>query len=168
MSSATINQIGIELISQVGQEPCCQKFASNRIVDDFSKFLRNRPWPLQPPAARPNQLSSPPRPNELGTAVPAAGLTADEEARAADLEARILAEEDAAERGRQGSRGRAEEAEDRRAVTRERSRGGLAVRYADEYAYVARDLRRIAVVAVILVVILFGLFALQLAGILTV
>ena len=91
--------------------------------------------PLQRPAARPD--AAPPR--------PAGSVTAEEEARAAELEAAILAEEKAAADAR---------------VTRERGRGAaveptagvaytsvpLATRAADEYRYVQRDIRRIIIV----------------------
>jgi hypothetical protein len=91
--------------------------------------------PLQRPAARPAP----------STDRPPGSVTREEEARAAELEAAILAEEQVA-------------AESRRA--RERTRrpssdavGGvsytsvpLSVRAADEYGYVKRDIRRIAIV----------------------
>jgi hypothetical protein len=69
-------------------------------------------------------------------------VTPEEEARAAELEAAILEEERVAERARRGP-------------TRERrtTEGGaiyssvpLAIRAAEEYGYVRRDVRRIAIV----------------------
>ena len=84
-------------------------------------------------------------------------LTAEEEARAAELEAKILDEERAAETAQRRSRER-----DRKAVAdREsapRAAVPLAVRAADEYAYVARDVRRLTVVAGGLLAIMFGLW----------
>jgi len=91
--------------------------------------------PLQRPAARP----------DAGSRRPAASITSEELARAAELEAAILAEEKAATEAR---------------ATRERGRrpgadapGGvvytsvpLATRAADEYRYVQRDVRRIILV----------------------
>ena len=99
--------------------------------------------PLQRPATRPADPSDRP----LGS------VTREEEARAAELEAAILAQEQVAEDTRR---------------TRERGRrptvdavGGvsytsipLSVRAADEYAYVKRDIRRIAIVGGLLIAIL--------------
>jgi hypothetical protein len=80
-----------------------------------------------------------------------ATLTPQEEARAAELEAQIVAEEKAAEvatpRGRRRS-----------AITEPNARAGISVRAADEYAYVARDVRRIAKVGGSLVALLLGLW----------
>jgi hypothetical protein len=97
--------------------------------------------PLQRPATRPEGADRPGR------------LTHAEEARAAELEAAILAEEQAAEDARK---------------TRERSRrpapevvGGvsytsvpLSVRASEEYSYVKRDIRRISIVGGFLLAIL--------------
>ena len=100
--------------------------------------------PLQRPASRPAAPAD----------RPPGSVTREEEARAAELEAAILAEEQVA-------------AESRR--TRERARrptsvdtvGGvsytsvpLSVRAADEYGYVKRDIRRIAIVGGFLIAIL--------------
>jgi hypothetical protein len=78
-------------------------------------------------------------------------LTAAEEARAATLEASIVADEKSAE-----------------AATRERDRrrteaatvraGSLAARADDEYAYVTRDLRRIAIIGGSMIALLLGLW----------
>lgn len=89
---------------------------------------------------------------------PEAGLTAADEARAAELEARIVAEERAAEATTRRSTQRATPA----APAPRRARGGgtMAVRYADEYAYVARDLRRIGIVSALLLAVLAVLFVL--------
>ena len=80
-------------------------------------------------------------------------MTREEEARAAELEAAILAQEQVAEESRKG-RERA-----RRATTD--AVGGvsytsvpLSVRAADEYGYVKRDIRRIAIVGGFLIAIL--------------
>lgn len=84
-----------------------------------------------------------------------AGLTLSEEARAAELEQQLLAQERQAE----AARVRAKE----RTATREAYSGGsgsLAVRAEEEYAYVARDVRRIGEMAVLMLVILFGLWIL--------
>jgi hypothetical protein len=94
--------------------------------------------PLQRPAGRPETKGS--------------GLSRDELARAAELEAAIVAEERAAEESRR-SRDRA-----RRGVD---GAGGVAytsvplsVRASEEYGYVRRDVRRIAIVGGFLLLIL--------------
>jgi hypothetical protein len=89
---------------------------------------------------------------------PAVGLTAAEEARAAEYEARIAAAEQAApaRAERRPVAGRPNELASQ--ATRRRSSGGLAVQYAHEYDYVARDLRRILVTASLLTAILFGIW----------
>ena len=91
--------------------------------------------PIQRPTNRPAVAAPTRRPD---------GVTAEEEARAAELEAAILAEEKAAEdarklrdpdrRGRPSVEG---------AIY---SSSSLATRASEEYAYVRRDVRRIAVV----------------------
>jgi hypothetical protein len=83
-------------------------------------------------------------------------LTAEEEARAAELEAKILDEERAAETAQHRSRVRDRIAPDREPPAR--TAVPLAVRAADEYAYVARDVRRLTIVAGGLLAILFGLW----------
>ena len=101
--------------------------------------------PMQRPAAR--------------TAAPATRivprpvtLTDEEEARAAELEAAILAEEQAAESARRArpQRGSAD--------APSRSFSSLAVAAGNEYAYVARDVRRIATVGGTLLGILAALW----------
>jgi hypothetical protein len=83
-------------------------------------------------------------------------LTAAEEARAAELEAQIVAEERAAETAQRRVRERDRRAADHEPVVR--GSLPLGVRAADEYAYVARDVRRLAVVAAGLLAILLGLW----------
>ena len=83
---------------------------------------------------------------------PSSSLTEAEAQRAAELEAQLLAEERAAEAARKRQRERAG-----REVL---AGGGLALRAQDEYAYVARDVKRIVRVASILLVILFALWIL--------
>jgi len=103
---------------------------------------------LQRSAARPATATTP-------AAAPApkpATLTAEEEARAAELEAAIVAEERQAESTARRTRGRATQ------ETAPRPASTLTISAAEEYAYVARDIRDIARIAVIMLVILFGLF----------
>jgi hypothetical protein len=102
-------------------------------------------------AARPGQRRPLQRSGRPDGAERLAGrVTADEEARAAELEAQIVAQERAAEAARR---------------PRERTRGAdaagvsytsvpLSARAADEYAYVKRDVRRIALVGGFLIAIL--------------
>ena len=104
--------------------------------------------PLQRQAARP---SSRPAAATAPVAAPRPDtLTDAEEARAAELEAAILAEEKAAETARKKST---------RAVDAPvRATSSLEVAAAQEYAYVARDVRRIAVVGGGMIAILLGLW----------
>jgi hypothetical protein len=89
---------------------------------------------------------------------PPSTLTPDEEARAAELEARIVAEERAAEEAARRTRERTRRATegDGPAVVAGRGGSSLAVRAADEYQYVIRDLRRIAILCVSLTGFLFA------------
>lgn len=100
--------------------------------------------PMQRPATRP--ASAAPRPSATSAtsmdvaATKPASLTPEEEARAAELEAAIVAEEREAEQGRR--------ARTQHAVVEPvaRSSSSLAVAAANEYAYVARDVRRVTIV----------------------
>lgn len=113
----------------------------------------------RPPLPRERRAGTSPRPALPPTApgsppdAPvrrATGLTADEEARAAEIEARILAEERAAEQA------------SRRSRERSRAPGGgparelapLSVRAASEYAYVRRDIVRISRIGGSLLIVL--------------
>jgi hypothetical protein len=112
--------------------------------------LQRGPTATRPPVASPETA---PRP---------ATLTDEEEARAAELEERILAAERAAEAAttRRG-RGRPSPAADDVSV---RS-GSIAVRANQEYAYVARDIRRIALIGGSILATLVGLWiVLQVTG----
>lgn len=113
----------------------------------------------RPGQRAPLQRSSTARP---ATPTPAAAptprpitLTPEEEARAAALEAQIVAEERAAEQARR-SRDRARRGTGDTGVVRS---GTIAVRAAEEYGYVARDVRRIAMIGGSLVAVLIGLWA---------
>jgi hypothetical protein len=119
--------------------------------------------PMQRPAARPASAAPRPSPTAAtGTDVAAtrpASLTPEEEARAAELEAAIVAEERHAEQGR-GARTQRTVAEP---VVRS---GSLAVAAANEYAYVARDVRRVAIVGGSLLGLLIALWVVvQVTGI---
>lgn len=78
-----------------------------------------------------------------------AGLSDAELARAAELEAQLLAEERAAEAARKRTA--------ERGATRDMV-APRAARFEDEYAYVARDVRDIVRIAIILLVVLFALY----------
>jgi hypothetical protein len=85
---------------------------------------------------------------------PTTSLTPDEEARAAELEAQILADEQAAEDAR-AARTRGRRASTEAAETPTYSPAvPLSVREAAEYRYVQRDVRRIVIVGGFLLLIL--------------
>jgi hypothetical protein len=111
--------------------------------------------PLQRQAARPaNRPTSAATPAAAPVTAPRpATLTDAEEARAAELEAAIVAEEKAAEATRKRST-------TSRSVDAAPVRGGssIAISAAEEYAYVARDVRRIAIVGGGLILVLVGLW----------
>jgi hypothetical protein len=114
-----------------------------------------RPGQRRPTTRRP--ASSAAAPAAGTTAAPAtakpSGLSDAELERAAELEAQLLAEEKAAEQSRKRSRDRG--------TTRDVvGTGTIAMQAEQEYAYVGRDLRRIAKVAVLEFVILIVLFIL--------
>ncbi len=100
--------------------------------------------------------SAPARPTTRPAARPTNGLSIDEEARAAELESQIVAQERAAEATRSRSRTATRPA----AEPRRGSQGLLAARAAEEYAYVVRDVRRILVVGGSLAVVMAVLFVL--------
>jgi len=106
--------------------------------------------PLQRQAARPAT-----RPVTTTAPIPRSdALTDAEEARAAQLEAAIVAEERQAEATKR--RTRAARSVDTAAV---RSTSSLSVATVEEYAYVARDVRRIAIVGGSLVMVLLAIWA---------
>jgi hypothetical protein len=84
---------------------------------------------------------TPARPATTRPERPEGSVTREEEARAAELEAAILAEEKAAETVRRGR-----DRDRRPAETAIYSSAPLATRAAEEYGYVRRDVRRIIVV----------------------
>jgi hypothetical protein len=87
---------------------------------------------------------------------PAGGLSVDEEARAAELENQIVAQERAVETARSRGRQTTRLSDQRRSGPT----GLLAARTAEEYAYVVRDVRRIIVVGGSLAAVLTVLFIL--------
>jgi hypothetical protein len=114
--------------------------------------------PLQRTAARPAAKPTAAKPTTGTTQVvarPPDELTDAEEARAAELEAAIVAEEREAE----ASKRRARVARSAEPVGVTRSGSTLAVSAAEEYAYVARDIRRLTIVGGSLIGVLVGLWA---------
>jgi hypothetical protein len=107
--------------------------------------------PLQRSATRSAAAARPAAP----VAPPPATLTDEEEARAAELEAQIVAQEREAETAKRRSRDRATEEVAPRATS------NLAASHVNEYAYVARDVRRIAMVGGSLVVFLLSLWVIS-------
>jgi hypothetical protein len=112
-----------------------------------------RPGQRRPISRRPARPAAPAESSAPVTPRPA-GLTDAESARAAELEAQILAEEREAEQARQRARERMS------APRNTVPAGALAMRPEEEYAYVARDLKDIARIAVVLFTILIGLWIL--------
>ena len=106
--------------------------------------------PAQRPAGRP-VAAAPVR--------PANTLTAAEEARAAELEAQLVAEERAAEQARSRTRDRSRIAPESGVRARAGQGGGLlAARASEEYTYVVRDVRRIVRVGGSLLVAMAALY----------
>ena len=115
--------------------------------------LQRSARPARPPTPEPAAAPAP-RPTSLTDA---------EEARAAELEAEIVAEERQAEQAQKRARDRQRRGDSEAVV---RSSVPLSVREAEEYAYVARDVRRIATIAFGLLAIMVGLWiALQVSGV---
>jgi hypothetical protein len=116
----------------------------------------NRPGQRAPlrrsTAARP-PLAAPPLASPVATPRPAT-LTPEEEARAAEIEARLVAAERSAEEAAlRQTRGRRPAEREAPART-----GTIAMRASQEYAYVARDVRRIALIGGSLVGLLIALW----------
>jgi hypothetical protein len=86
------------------------------------------------------------------------GLTGLEEARAAELEAQIVAQEREAESAQRRAKDRARSAD--LAASRTRDAAPLAVRASAEYAYVRRDIRRIVRVAILMLAVVAILYVL--------
>jgi len=111
--------------------------------------------PLQRSTTRPGSPSTRPGASVASAAPvapPPATLTDAEEARAAQLEAAIVADERRAEDAKRRSRTRATDD----VVTR--PTGSIAVAAANEYEYVARDVRRIALVGGSLIILLLAMW----------
>ena len=99
------------------------------------------------------------RPQARSASRPAGALSASEEARAAELESQIVAQERDAEANRTRSRDRSRTSEATR-PGRPGGQGLLAARAAEEYAYVVRDVRRILYVGGAVATVLAALYVL--------
>ncbi|HEY3334427.1 MAG TPA: hypothetical protein VGK16_04245 [Candidatus Limnocylindrales bacterium] len=108
-----------------------------------------RPGQRRPIDRRPATPGAAPAVPTAAAAPRPSGLSDAELTRAAELEAQLLAEERAAETARRRTAERAPSRE--LAATR-------TMRFEDEYAYVARDVRDIVRIAIILLAILFALY----------
>jgi hypothetical protein len=119
---------------------------------------RARGSSTRPGQRPPLQRSGSTRPPETTTAATAkpATLTAEEEARAAALEAQIVAEEKAAETQSRRDRERAKRAASGEPVARG---GTIAMRASEEYGYVMRDVRKIVTIGGGLIAVLIGIWA---------
>ena len=111
------------------------------------------------PGQRHVERHAPNRPQSRLAPRPAGALSDTEEARAAELESQIVAQERAAEAGRTRARDRVRATEAAR-PGRSGGQGLLAAKAAEEYAYVVRDVRRILVVGGGLVATLAVLYVL--------
>jgi hypothetical protein len=107
---------------------------------------------------RRSRLQRPPQRPADAAPQRAGGLTREEEARAAEIEAAILAEERAAQQATRRTRDRDRYADP--APARGRDLAPLAVRAANEYAYVRRDVIRIVRVGGSLLAVLALLYVL--------
>lgn len=115
--------------------------------------------PLQRSSSAARQpLAAPPLGSPTATPRPAT-LTPEEEARAAEIEARLVAAERSAEEAaRRQTRGR-------RVAEAPVRTGSIAVRAAEEYAYVIRDVKRIALIGGSMIILLIVLWVLSEAGV---
>jgi len=115
-----------------------------------------RPSSAAPESARPIPAAQP----------PAVSLTEAEAQRAAELEAELVAQEKAAARARAAALTARARRAGGREIDPELLNQPLGVRAAHEYAYVARDVRRIMLTASLMLAILFGLaIAINVAGV---
>ena len=99
------------------------------------------------------------RPQTRPASRPSGALSATEEARAAELESQIIAQERDAEQNRSRARDRSRVGEAAR-PGRPAGQGLLATRAAEEYGYVVRDVRRILRVGGVMAAVLAVFFVL--------
>ena len=126
----------------------------------MAKRTRGSARPGQRHADRRGPGRPQPRPDSRPDSRPAGVLSDAEEARAAELEARIVAQERDAEVARSRPRDRGRSIDSDRTAARARNAGLLAAKAAEEYAYVVRDVRRIIQVGGGMAIILAALYVL--------
>ncbi len=115
----------------------------------------SRPRPDRPLGAASGTAG---KPSAAASKAPAASLTEEEAQRAAELEAALVAQEKAAARARAAAlAARARRAGGGREMDPELLNQPLSVRAAHEYAYVARDVRRIGLTAGLMLAILLAI-----------
>jgi hypothetical protein len=115
-----------------------------------------RPGQRAPIQRRPTTTTAPAPAPAAAAAPRPATLTAEEERRAAELEAQIVAEERSAEDARKRDTARATRpATDESGI---RPASSLAVRAQQEYAYVGRDVKRITLIGGSLILIMIALW----------
>lgn len=126
------------------------------ITEPMVKRSRIRPGQRRPTQRTSRPVTSPTASTPAASTAepPKAGLTSQEEQRAAEIEAQIVAQERAVEETRARERRRASD-------TAIYSSQPLAARAAEEYGYVTRDLRRIVVVGGSLLAALGVLFVIS-------
>jgi hypothetical protein len=125
----------------------------------MAKRQRTRPG-RRPPTNRSPRPTTAPATASPATSRPSGSLSAAEEARAAELEAQIVAEERAATAARDRGRERRRAESAATAGGRTRDSAPIELRAEQEYAYVVRDVRRIIRVGGSLLIILAVLFVL--------
>jgi hypothetical protein len=125
----------------------------------MAKRQRTRPG-RRPPTNRSPRPASAPATTSPATSRPSGSLSAAEEARAAELEAQIVAEEQAAAAARDRGRERRRAEATGSAGGRTRDSAPIELRAEQEYAYVVRDVRRIVRVGGGLLIVLAVLFVL--------
>src|SRR5262245_22280557 len=119
----------------------------------------SRPGQRRPMTRRPAGSPAPAAGSSAAPAPRSTCLTDAEFKRAAELEAQLVAEEQAAETARRRTAERA-------TAARELSSPVKTLDDAEAYAYVARDLKDIARIAILLLVVLFALYiAIDVAGV---
>jgi hypothetical protein len=127
--------------------------------------MAKRQRAVRPGQRRPTTKTAPKPVATAATPAPATGLTAADEARAAELEAQIVAADKSAASSSERSRSRKSDPEAARGRTKES--GLLATRATAEYAYVQADIRRIVIVAGALFVLMIAIWlVLNVAGVL--
>jgi hypothetical protein len=125
----------------------------------MAKRQRTRPG-RRPQSSQRSRPTTAPTTASAASTRPAGSLSPAEEARAAELEAEIVAEERAATAVRERGRERRRAETSGSAAGRGRDSAPIELRAEQEYAYVVRDVRRIVRVGGSLLIVLAVLFVL--------